>query len=63
MTYTTTEAAKLLGVARPTITLHCRRLRLPKHGPAWLIDDEGLQRLRESIRGKVGNPNWVRTDT
>lgn len=34
---------------------------MEKHGPAWIIDDEGLQRLRESIRGKVGNPNWEKS--
>lgn len=58
MTYTTTEAARLLGVARSTITLHCRKLGLPKHGTAWLIDDAGLERLRASIVGVRGNPQW-----
>jgi len=58
MIYTTTEAARLLGVARPTVTLHCRKLGLPKHGPAWLIDDAGLERLRASIVGVRGNPNF-----
>jgi hypothetical protein len=59
MSYTVKQAASALGVAYSTITLHCRRLSLPKHGLAWLIDDAALERLRASIVGRVGNPNWT----
>ena len=54
--YNAKEAASILGVAYSTVTLHCRKLGLPKNGPAWLIDDDGLQRLRASIVGVVGRP-------
>ena len=62
MTYTTAEAAQILGVVRRTVTRHCRIVGIPKHGRDWLIDDDGLRRLRESIVGVVGNPNWGRLD-
>lgn len=62
MTYTTTEAARMLGVARRTVNLHAKRLDLPKHGPSYMIDDAGLERLRSSIVGVRGNPNWKKDD-
>jgi hypothetical protein len=62
MSYTSKDAANILRVSRVTINLHCRKLGLKKHGPAWLIDNEGLERLRASVHGKVGNPNWRKDD-
>jgi hypothetical protein len=61
VTYTVREAALKLGVAYSTVTLHCRKLELQKHGPSWLIDDVALKRLRASIVGVRGNPNWTTT--
>jgi len=61
MNYTVKQAASILGVAYSTVTLHCRELDIPKHGPAWIIDDAALERLRESIVGVRGNPDWYRT--
>ena len=57
--YTVKQAASILGVAYSTVTYHCRKLSLPKHGPAWVIDDAALERLRASIVGRVGRP-WER---
>lgn len=57
MTHTTTDAARLLGVARRTILKHAKRLGLPKHGKAYLIDDAGLEALRVSIaEAQTGRP-------
>jgi len=49
MTHTTTEAARILGIARRTIIKHAARARLPKHGQVYIIDDDGLVWLRRSI--------------
>jgi len=57
MTYTTTAAARLLGVARRTIIKHAARIGLPKHGQAYLIDAAGLEELRRSIsEARTGRP-------
>jgi hypothetical protein len=56
MTYTVRQAAQALGVAYSTVTYHCRKLDLPKHGAAWLIDDAGLERIRTELVGRCGRP-------
>jgi hypothetical protein len=56
MTYTVRQAASILDVAYSTVTLHLRKIGAPKHGPAYLIDDDVLDRLRGSIVGSVGRP-------
>ena len=59
MIYTVRQAASILGVAYSTVTYWCRKLNLPKHGPAWVIDDAALELLRASVVGRVGRP-WER---
>lgn len=54
--HTVKEAAKLLGVGRSTVNLHCVKLDVSKHGNAYVITDADLDRLRESIRNERGRP-------
>lgn len=56
MTHTVKQAASILGVAYSTVTYHCRKLQLPKHGPAYVIDDAALAAMRENIQGVPGRP-------
>jgi len=56
--YNVKEASAILGVAYSTVTLHCRKCNLPKFNGSWFIDEAGLERLRKSVVGVVGNPNW-----
>ena len=56
--YNVRQAASILGVAYSTVTLHCRKCGIPKFSGAWFIDEDSLARLRESVVGVVGNPNW-----
>lgn len=61
MTYTTTEAARRLGLARRTILKWCAELGVEKHGPAYIIDDEALGRIGEVAQDRRGRPSR-RTD-
>ena len=54
--HTVKEAAKLLGVGRSTVNLHCVKLDIPKHGNAYVISDADLARLRESMWFERGRP-------
>jgi predicted ArsR family transcriptional regulator len=59
VTYTVKDAARMLGVSDRAIRAHLAKVGAAKHGPAWLIDDATLERLRASVVGKPGRP-WER---
>ena len=53
-TYTTTQAAKLLGLTPNAIAVYCKRYGVAtKHGRDWLLTDNDLQiiKLRMGKRG------------
>jgi predicted ArsR family transcriptional regulator len=56
VTYTVKDVARMLGVSDRAIRAHLAKVGAAKHGPAWLIDDATLERLRASVVGKPGRP-------
>lgn len=54
-TYTIVEAAEILGKNRQVVERACRKLEIPKFGPAYQIDLKTLALLRRSIKS-VGQP-------
>jgi len=48
----TAQAADVrLDVDYDTLRRACQRLKIPKHGRFWRIDDEALERLRPEVSG------------
>lgn len=57
MTYTTTDAAQLLGVSRRRIQQLMVTIRAQKVGRDYIIDEETLERLKSELAAaKVGRP-------
>jgi len=47
--YTATEAAELIPCSLRTLKTYASRLGLAKLGPAWLIFDDDLKKIRAEI--------------
>lgn len=61
--FTAQQAAEQLNVDVTTITRSCSRHQIGrKHARSWLIEQADLAKLREVVREKSGNPNWVKKD-
>lgn len=59
--FTAQQAAEQLHVDVTTITRACSRHQIGrKHARSWLIEQSDLAKLREVVREKSGNPNWVK---
>lgn len=56
--HTTSAVAAMLGVATATVTRWCVRLRMRKFGRSWALTDEDVERLKDAIPGRVGNPEF-----
>lgn len=57
--YSTFEAAKKLNKSDQTVRRACRRLRFPKIGNSFIIDESGLQLLRSEIKSQ-GKPKKIK---
>lgn len=56
MALTARQAAKRIGCAYSTITLHCRQMGITRDGRDYLLDDDQVEALRERIRDRRGRP-------
>lgn len=54
--YTAPEAARILGKARSTVEVWCRRLAVGRVGRYYLISEIDLEVLRRNIRKRPGRP-------
>lgn len=56
--HTTADVAAMLGVDTATVTRWCVRLGMRKFGRSWALTDNDVERLRDAIPGRVGNPEF-----
>lgn len=58
-TYTVAQAIAALKLTcnRKTVTRHCVKLGMQKHGRDWALTDADLKKLKKSIQPRPGKPN------
>lgn len=56
MALTARQAAKRIGCAYSTVTLHCRKMGIGRIGREWILDEDQVADLAARIRDRRGRP-------
>lgn len=59
MALTARQAARQIGCAYSTVTLHCRKMGIARVGREWILDEDQVAELAQRIRERRGRP-WDR---